>query len=58
MEDNMNKETIQQTVKAQFGRSAADYVTSAIHAKGWTLQRMVDFLRGRWGADAVDAALA
>ena len=35
----------QELNRKQFGRSAADYVTSTVHAKGWTLQRMVDLVQ-------------
>ncbi|MGB1253611.1 MAG: class I SAM-dependent methyltransferase [Candidatus Promineifilaceae bacterium] len=54
----MNKATIQQTVQAQFGRSAADYVTSSVHAKGWTLQRMVDLVQPQADWKMLDIATA
>ena len=54
----MNKQTIQQTVQAQFGRSAADYVTSSVHAKGWTLQRMVDLVQPQADWQMLDIATA
>ena len=38
----MSKEQIESKVKAQFGRSAADYGTSKVHAQGYSLQKLVD----------------
>lgn len=54
----MNEKTIQQAVQAQFGRSAADYVTSAVHAKGWTLQRLVDLVQPQSDWQMLDIATA
>ena len=54
----MNKQTIQQKVQAQFGRSAASYVTSSVHAKGWTLQRMVDLVQPQAAWRMLDIATA
>ena len=37
--------TNQAQVREQFGRNPHSYVTSSVHAKGWTLQRMVDLVQ-------------
>ena len=52
----MSKEQIEAKVKAQFGRSAADYGTSAVHAKGASLQRLVELTQPQPDWEVLDIA--
>ena len=47
---------ILETVKQQFGRAAADYVTSEVHSKGWTLARMVELVQPQADWQMLDIA--
>ncbi len=43
-------------VKEQFGKSAESYVTSEVHAKGWTLARMVELVQPQADWQMLDVA--
>lgn len=43
-------------VREQFGRSAPQYVTSSVHAKGWTLDRLVELVQPRADWQMLDVA--
>jgi ubiquinone/menaquinone biosynthesis C-methylase UbiE len=49
-------EQILNKVKQQFGRSAESYVTSEVHAKGWTLARMVELVEPQADWQMLDVA--
>ncbi len=45
-------------VRSQFGANAANYATSSVHAKGASLQRLLDVLEPRPAWRALDIATA
>ncbi len=49
-------EQILERVRAQFGRSAESYVTSDVHAKGWTLARLVELVQPQASWQMLDVA--
>ena len=49
-------DTAKSLVQAQFGANAANYATSAVHAKGASLQRLVDLVAPKPDGSALDEA--
>ena len=53
-----NAEQILAASKSQFGKNAANYATSTVHAKGASLGRIVEMLAPHAGWRALDIATA
>lgn len=56
MHDDPNPQSLQDAVRRQFGRAAEGYVTSPVHAKGWTLERIVTLVQPQSSWHALDIA--